>query len=140
MEGGKPQVYLCSCIQTHGDVMYIEHIRKLVESALPIKVFCPHSNVGIVSESQGITPSDAFKADIEALYHSQAILFLYTRLSFGSLIELGIAYERKIPIVALNCTTHVTSITHPILLNVLSYEVFEVDEAIKVLGSLISGD
>jgi nucleoside 2-deoxyribosyltransferase len=139
MEGVKPQVYLCACIQTRGDIMYIEHIRNLIESALPVKVFCPHADVGIASESQGIAPSDAFKADIEALHHSQAILFLYTRLSFGSLVELGIAYERKIPIVALNCTTHATSITHPILQNVLSYEVFEVDEAVTVLGSLISG-
>jgi hypothetical protein len=119
--------------------MYIEHVRNSVESALPVKVFCPHIDVGIASETQGISPSDAFKADIEALYQSQVILFLYTRLSFGSLIELGIAYERKIPIVALNCTTHATSITHPILRNVLSHEAFGISDVIQVLRS-ISGD
>ena len=80
-----------------------EQIERISEGQ--IKAFNPNCHWSMLTDTSEFTDREAMNLDIYKLRNSELVIYAnndpYSR---GSMIELGIAYERNIPIIALNET------------------------------------
>lgn len=80
-----------------------EQIERISES--DIKCFNPNCHWNMLTNPDEFTDREAMNLDIHKLRNSELVIYANNDpFSRGSMIELGIAYERRIPIIVLNET------------------------------------
>jgi nucleoside 2-deoxyribosyltransferase len=87
-------------------LIMLEKIAAELES-INIKTFLPHRDVGLLWTDNKNIPSEAktlevFKKDYAAVLECEIFIAWIDDIDTGTSIELGIAYENKIPIFALH--------------------------------------
>ena len=124
LEGRHP-VFLTPEYASHLQVYIAGHfhsapLRSLIEEAaaavehLGMTAFVPHRDVGLVGIS-GLTSRRAYQADIEGLRQSQAVVaVLDGAIRGGTFVEIGMAIERGIPIIAI-CTDRTLPLSNMII-------------------------
>lgn len=96
----KVQIYIAGHFHSMPLCLFIEQIAKAIEK-LGVKTFVPHRDVGTVGVD-GLTPFQAYKADVQGLQESQILIALLDGASRGgTFVEIGMAIERGIPIYAI---------------------------------------